>query len=217
MPSAFDLYLVVSGGELELERALRAVSAAPSGRLAVQARWKDEPDAVVRARTARLLEAAAPARVPVLVSGRADLARAAGASGVHLPERARPVADARAALGLEGALVGASCHDARGVEARAAEGADFVVLGPVGHVPGKSPAIDDATFRRSALGTSLPVFALGGVRDARDVARVRALGARGVAVQRAICAASDPARALWELLAALDAAPSLRVARSFVG
>lgn len=206
MAVSFDLYLVVSGGEPELERALVAVRAAPRGRLAAQARWKDEPDAVVLARTARLLEAARATAVPVLVSGRADLARAAGASGVHLPERAGPVPDARAALAAPSALVGASCHDERGVRARAAEGADFVVLGPVGDVPGKGPAMDDATFRAIAGHASVPIFALGGVASARDVARVRALGATGIAVQRAICAASDPESALAELLAALDAA-----------
>lgn len=204
MSLSFDLYLVVSGGEPELERALAAVRAAPPGRVAVQARWKDEPDAVIASRTARLVSAARPRGVPVLVSSRSDLASALGASGVHLPELGEPVMDARAAL-PPGALVGASCHDEHGVRTRAHEGANFVVLGPVGDVPGKGRALDDATFERIARTAPVPVFALGGISRSADVSRVLGLGAYGIAVQRAICASSTPAAALAALLTALDA------------
>ena len=205
MTLPFDLYLVVSGGEPELERAIAALRTAPSGRVAVQARWKDEPDAVVLSRTARLRIAAAPQGIPVLVSGRPDLARAAGASGVHLPERGGGVHEARAALCAR-ALVGASCHERIGVLARAEEGADFVTLGPIGEVPNKGPALDAAAFGAIARTVATPVLALGGVLGGRDVARVMALGARGIAVQRAICAAAEPEVALRALLDALDAA-----------
>src|SRR5438552_4629480 len=99
------------------------------------------------AATARRLEREAASLVPaasapVLVSGRADLALASGAAGVHLPERDLPVAAARGLLG-PGPLVGRSVHSAAAARRAEAEGADYVVFGPVfastSH-PGQRPA-----------------------------------------------------------------------------
>lgn len=195
----FDLYLVVGGGEPELARAIAAIEAAPPGRVAVQARWKDEADDVVLARTRRLLEVARPRGVPVLVNGRLDLVTASGADGVHLPEAGLDIDAVRASLPR--GLVGASVHDAVGLSRR--RDADFVVLGPVGDVPGKA-TISDLQFATISSTAHVPVLALGGVRDADDVARALRLGAHGVAVQRAILEASDPAAALITLVRALD-------------
>jgi thiamine-phosphate pyrophosphorylase len=91
----------------------------------------------------------------VLVNDRVDVALAAGAHGVHLPERGLALADARALL-PPGALVGVSRHDLAGVAAAAAAGADLIQLGPIWPSPGKS----------APLGT-------GALRDARDAIEPR--------------------------------------------
>ena len=89
-------------------------------------------------------------------------------------------------------------------EARAS-GADFVIFGPIFETPSK--VAYGAPQGVEALGsivanTRVPVLAIGGI-DATNVAAVRAAGAHGVAVIRAILGATDPAAATRTLLAAL--------------
>ena len=123
----------------------------------------------------------------MIVNDRCDVARAAGASGVHLKESGLEVSDARA---WDVGIVGASCHDARGVARRA--GADYVTLGPFAEVPGKGPALGAATFASIVREARMPVLALGGIDGGTARWAVRA-GAHGVAVVRAIQGAADPA------------------------
>jgi thiamine monophosphate synthase len=91
-----------------------------------------------------------------------------------------------------GALVGCSCHDAAGVVQRTSEGADYVLLGPLGEVPGK-PAFSPDAFRTIASAALVPIVALGGIASRKDADRAMALGASAIAVQRALVDASGPA------------------------
>jgi len=118
----------------------------------------------------------------VLVNGDAQLARAVGADGVHLPAamlmqlRQRP----------EFPLVGASCHDAGELARAAALGVDFAVLGPVQATashPQQTP-LGWEGFAGLIEGSPLPVYALGGMGHA-DLARALAAGAQGIAAIRA--------------------------------
>ncbi|HJL17322.1 MAG TPA: thiamine phosphate synthase, partial [Sandaracinaceae bacterium LLY-WYZ-13_1] len=108
-----------------------ALAAAPSGRVAVQARMKGAPARGL----ADLVRALAPicraAGAPLFVNDRADVARACGADGVHLPERGLRVDEARAVLG-PGAWIGRSCHDRAGLERAARGGASYATLAPIG-------------------------------------------------------------------------------------
>ncbi len=182
----------------QVERALGA-GAPPD--VAVQLRAKAlSARALLDAAVAiRAITRAAGARF--LVNGRLDVAVAAGADGVHLPEDGLPVAVVRALL--PSAIVGVSCHDAAGLARAAAEGADYATLGPIRAVPGKNPPMGVTGFAAHVLGASLPVLALGGV-DTPDVAALRDAGAHGVAVIRAVAAAAEPAAALRALARALD-------------
>jgi 8-oxo-dGTP diphosphatase len=131
--------------------------------------------------TRRVASLAHAAGARVLVNADVDLARAAGADGVHL------TGDQLAALGgrPEFALVGASTHSRREIERAGELGLDFVVLGPVQPTqshPGLSP-MGWSRFRRQADCTPLPVFALGGLR-AIDMAAAFEHGAHGIALQR---------------------------------
>lgn len=136
---------------------------APAGELAAQAR--------------RL---AAESRVPVVVSGRVDVALALGL-GVHLPERDLPVPAARRLLPT--ALLGRSVHDREGAVAAACGGADYVLLGPVFPTPTHpgAPALGVERFRDIAAQVSIPVLAVGGM----DPRRAAALGGAGYAAIRA--------------------------------
>jgi thiamine-phosphate diphosphorylase len=188
----FALMLVIDPRERGVLEALAQLSERMRGdRLAVQLRAKDATDAALIA-MARELAAVQPAMSRLIVNGRAAVARAIAADGVHLPEDAGVIRDARDALAA-GALVGASVHDEVGAMRRAAEGADYLVLGPVGDVPGK-PAIARASFAAIVARVGIPVLALGGIASEADADAALALGAAGIAVQRALL---DPRGRDW--------------------
>jgi thiamine-phosphate pyrophosphorylase len=132
-------------------------------------------------RLARRARAALPLPAVLLVNGRADLALAAGADGVHLPADGIPAGAVRARFG-SGLLIGVSTHRLEEVERARRDGADYVVFGPVYPTPAKAgcgtPAGLPALARAAALG--IPVYALGGVTLER-FGEVAAAGAAGVA------------------------------------
>jgi thiamine-phosphate diphosphorylase len=142
------------------------------------------PTAPVRAFLGALLELVAAATVPVLVSDRVDLALAAGAAGVNLPEAGLGTADARRLLGPE-PLLGRSLHSLDGVAAAAAGGADFVLLGPVFPTPSHpgSAGLGLEVLARAARSSAIPVLAIGGVNRERARLCLEA-GAAGYAAIR---------------------------------
>jgi 8-oxo-dGTP diphosphatase len=83
-------------------------------------------------------------------------------------------------------LCAASCHTAEELAKAGALGLDFAVLGPVQPTPSHpgAPAVGWERFGAIAAGTTLPVFALGGL-TAADLDRAIAHGAHGIALRRA--------------------------------
>src|SRR5262245_17284112 len=111
-----------------------ARDAARAGVERVQVREKDLPDAALLELVAAVVASVLGTATRVLVNGRPDVAEAAGAAGVQLPEAGLPVAEVKRVFpGLE---VGASRHSVAGALQAAAEGADFVLLGPIFPTPG---------------------------------------------------------------------------------
>ena len=85
----------------------------------------------------------------------------------------------------KGGLAAASCHTAQELGHAMAIGLDFAVLGPVKATashPGATLLGWDG-FRRIAAGTSIPVYAIGGLRPA-DLHDARRVGAHGLAMIR---------------------------------
>lgn len=199
---SFVLYLITDPSAGDVIGATRAALAAtPPGAVAVQARAKGASARELAALASALAPVCRAASAPLLVNDRADVAKVAGADGVHLPEAGLSVADARAILGA-GAPIGRSCHDRAGLEAAARAGASFATLAPIREVPGKGAPLGAAGLAAAVRGLELPVFALGGLA-ARDVPELLSAGARGVAVVRAVYGAADPAAAARELVSAL--------------
>ena len=130
---------------------------------------------------ARVVIPTAP--VPVLVNARVDVALAVGALGVHLPEQDLPVAAARRLLG--DGLVGRSVHSLEAALQAEADGADYLVLGPVFATATHShqQPLGLETLREVAGRVRVPVLAIGGVDEAR-AAECEAAGAAGFAAIR---------------------------------
>jgi thiamine-phosphate pyrophosphorylase len=152
----------------------RAVAGCSPDSVIVQVREKDLDGGPLLG-----LVRAAQRHAAVLVNDRLDVALAAGARGVHLPERGLSVGDARA-LAPPDFLVGVSRHAAPGDT-----GADLVHLGPIWATPSKPDAIP---LGEAALGwphAGAALVAVGGIDSADRARRAAAAGAAAVATIRA--------------------------------
>lgn len=117
----------------------------------------------------------------LLVNDRSDIARAAGADGVHLTARSLRPNVIREMFGKE-FLIGSSTHSLEEVVRARDEGADFVVFGPVYETESKrgyGPPVGLEQLRLATT-TELPVLALGGIRI-ENAADCFAAGASGIA------------------------------------
>jgi thiamine-phosphate pyrophosphorylase len=185
----------VPGGSDEIVQ--RALACVRGGATMVQLRLKDA-DARTQVEVARALIAALPARVPLIMNDRADLAIAAGAAGVHVGPADLPAAAVRRMLGPD-RIVGVSVgNDAESLQAR---DADYVGIGPVYATASKGDAGDAigvAELERLIALCARPAVGIGGI-DATNAGAVIAAGARGVAVIRALFSASDSEEAARQL------------------
>lgn len=130
----------------------------------------------------------------VIVNDRADIARATGAHGVHLPAGGLAVTDARRLCPPE-TLVGRSAHSVEGVRRAAEEQCDYVVLGPIWPTrshPERDALGVDALAAAATVGAR--VIAIGGVTPERAPA-CRDAGAWGIAALTALWDADDPGSA----------------------
>ncbi len=205
-PAAIPLppvHLVTGGDGDERGRLVALVAAALTGGVGlVQLREKALPDGKLLSLASELAGLCRERGALLVVNGRADVARAAGAAGVHLGERGLPVAAARLVLGA-GGLVGVSVHDREGAIRAAQAGADYLYFGHVYSSPSKEGLPPKGTVELAlvAAAVAVPVVAIGGVGPDR-VAEVAAAGAAGVAAVSVY--RSDPAgvarrlRAAWE-------------------
>jgi len=162
-----------------------------------------------RAREVRILTAQAKARF--IVNDRPDLARLAGADGVHLGQDDVTFRDARQIVGPT-SLIGISTHDREQLDRAILDGAGYIGVGPV--FPSTTKDFSDfaglAFVRLAAETTTLPWFALGGITE-ENVDRVLEAGATRIAVSSAIVRAERPRAAAAALRARLDALePELR-------
>ena len=106
-----------------------------------------------------------PAGTRILINERVDVALAAGAAGVHLPSRAVPPSRIRLVTPPD-FLIGVSCHSVEEVRRAEAEGAGYVVFGPIFPTTSKinyGPPQGLAALARACRAVRIPVLALGGV------------------------------------------------------
>jgi len=148
----------------------------------VQIREKDLPDQELFELTSKTLALARGSRCRILVNGRADIALASGAHGVHLPSTGLRLPDLASWL-PKNFLVGMSAHSIQEVRRAAREGADYVLLGPVFATPSKlkyGAPLGLEVLRAACTRTSVPVFGLGGIGPGQ-IGPILAAGSVGVA------------------------------------
>lgn len=178
-------------------QALEAALGAGGPVAAYQLRLKGAPDEAVLAAAAHLKPICAAQGVAFILNDRADLAKAAGADGVHLGQTDGSVAEARALMGRD-AQIGVTCHGSRHLAMEAGEaGADYVAFGAFFDTATKTV---EHRAEPSILGwwtaiSPIPCVAIGGITPANARPLVNA-GADFLAVSGAVWNAPDPAAAV---------------------
>lgn len=192
------IYLITSGQAtnqtwaVDCERILTLVRAAvAAGVSLIQLREKKLSALKLYELTLRAAKLTQHSSTRLLVNDRADIARAAGADGVHLTSQSLDIRVARATFGEE-FVIGVSTHTLD--EARAARDgeADFAVYGPVFETPAKTAlgmplGVDNLREAAAAL-SPFCLIAIGGITK-ENAALALQSGACGVAAIRAF---SDP-------------------------
>jgi thiamine-phosphate pyrophosphorylase len=168
----------------------------PTGTFEVQVREKHLDGGALLAYVRDVMAAAGDA--PVWVNDRLDVALAAGAVGVHLPERGMRPADARALAPK--LMIGGSVH-----APCAGFGFDTIQLGPIWDTPGKGPPLGTGNL---AFARGARLIAVGGIDTPGRAAEAISAGADGVAMIRAAWTAD--LRAFEDAVATARAAASAR-------
>ncbi len=186
-----------------------AKAALRGGADALQLREKNMADAELITRAEQLTELCRAHNALCIINDRPDIARLVHADGVHVGQDDLPVNAARRIVG-GACLVGKSTHTLDQARAAAAEGPDYIAVGPVfatetkpqEHIAGPK------TLRAVTAEAHMPVVAIGGITEARLDAVLDAggrcacvchavIGARGVeaaaaALKKAILARVPP-------------------------
>jgi thiamine-phosphate pyrophosphorylase len=163
----------------------------------LQVRAKDVSGAELLDLASQIVKLAHARDAIVIVNDRADIARLAGADGVHVGQDDLPPADVRRIVGHD-AIVGLSTHTVGQMTAAVTQPVSYVAIGPVFGTATKATGYDaiglDMVRAAAALArrTSLPLVAIGGIT--LDTAQqVIDAGADSVAVIGDLIAPPDPA------------------------
>jgi thiamine-phosphate pyrophosphorylase len=139
-----------------------------------------------------------PFSIKIIVNDRVDVALAAGAQGVHLGHASAPAREVvswcRAGNAPADFLVGVSCHSLEGAQDAESAGTSYTYFGPIYETPSKIPfgkphGVEE--LAQVAKAVSIPVIAIGGVKESNAAECIRA-DAAGVAAIRMIQDAADP-------------------------
>lgn len=157
---------------------------------------------------------ARPAGATVIVNDRADIAKLAGADGVHVGQEDLDPADARRILGGF-AMIGLSTHSIDQARAASRAPVDYIAVGPVFPTSSKDVAsaavgtslVSEVRAMLDAEGIAKPIVAIGGITLERAAGVIRA-GAASVAVISDLLATGDPAARVRDYLRALGVAGS---------
>lgn len=200
------LYVLVGGLPTLGDLTWVVGEALAGGAQVIQLREKNLSDRELlrRAREVRILTVQARARF--ILNDRPDLARLAGADGVHLGQDDMQPRDARRVLG-PAAVLGVSTHSREQLEKAVLDGAGYLGVGPV--FASRTKDFDEFAglgyVRQAAETSTLPWFAIGGIGP-ENLDRVLEAGATRVAVSSAVVKAERPREAAAALRARLDAA-----------
>lgn len=206
MPSLESRLLLVTDRQQTKGRPLLSVlaQALKAGSLAIHLRERDLCAKELLALADEIRQLAEPRGSQLLINDRLDVALSVEGAGLHLRSDSMPLPVARRLIGAH-RLLGVSVHSVSEAVQAEADGADYIVFGPVYETPSKhmyGPPLGLSKLEHAARAVRVPIVGIGGVTASR--ARVmRSAGAFGVAVITAILGAEDAEAATRALLDAL--------------
>ena len=179
LPALYAISNTQELGEVEFMRRLDA--ALQKGLRLVQLREKDYSREALRALALKMLPLMRQQDARLIINADIELAKEIGADGVQIT--GAQLAELRERPAVE--WCAASCHNAAELRRAEALGCDFAVLSPV--LPTRShpgaPHLGWDDFAAIAAGSSIPVYALGGLMQA-DMQTAWQRGAHGIALLR---------------------------------
>lgn len=199
------LYVLITEDLCKGDWLATAEAAIIGGADCVQLREKDLPDGELLNRAKALTELAHRHEGMCIINDRPDIARLAGADGVHVGQDDLTVAQARRIAGGN-LLVGISTHSPEQIQAAASQNPDYLAIGPMFTSPTKPEAERhaprDQLIRSARAEYQGPVVAIGGI-DADNVSDLKAAGVRTVCVCSSVIATADAKAAAGQLKTAL--------------
>ncbi|HEX4146153.1 MAG TPA: thiamine phosphate synthase [Pirellulales bacterium] len=193
------LYVLIDGHESAEALARWVDTLVGAGVDMIQLRDKRLADGELLARARVVRRQTHGTRTLLIMNDRPDIARLAGADGVHVGQEELSVKDARSIVGPD-ALVGRSTHSLQQAREAVLDGANYIGVGPVFPSSTKQfvefPGLE--LLRAVSNEIRLPAFAIGGI-DAGNLADVRACGFDRVAVSGAVSKSASPADTVREL------------------
>lgn len=206
MPSLDSRLLLVTDRHQTKDRPLVSVltQALKAGSAAIQIRERDLCARDLLALANRIQQLAAPCQSQLLINDRLDVALSLEGAGVHLRSNSLPVSVVRSLIGIH-RLLGVSAHSVDEAMRAEADGADYVVLGPIYETPSKQmygPPLGLSKLEAASRAVRVPIIGIGGVTAAR-AREMRLAGAFGVAVVTAVLRAEDVEAATRALLDAV--------------
>jgi len=198
-----SLYLVTDRHQTNGRPLVPLIEQAVAGGLRVVQLRERDLDAPALLTLARDVQVAIKSsKALLLINDRVDVALACGAAGVHLRSDSLPVGVARKLLGAA-RIIGVSTHSVDEAVRAEAEGADFVVVGPIYDTPSKreyGAPLGVQSLEEAARRCRIPVLAIGGITPAR-LSEVKRAGASGAAVVSSILTASSIEAATKQFIA----------------
>jgi thiamine-phosphate pyrophosphorylase len=170
----------------------------------IQLRHKTLPRGQLLELARRMRDVTSAAGALLIVNDHVDIARLAGAAGVHLGPDDLSLEAARR-IGGDRLLIGASASSLAAAKAAVASGADYIGSGATFPTPLKPDkgVIGPAGVAAIVAAVKVPVFAIGGI-DESNVSQLTALGIKRACVIRALGDAPDPESAARRLRGMLD-------------
>jgi thiamine-phosphate pyrophosphorylase len=202
---AFRFYPIIDAevcGSRGRDPVTTAVACLRGGARVLQIRAKSASSAAFLSLSDVIVREARPWRAMVIVNDRADIARIAGAGGVHVGQDDLPPGDA--ALVLGSGVVGVSTHDERQVDQAMGTRADYIAVGPVYGTATKNTGYTarGLDLVRYASDRGKPLVAIGGITLDR-IPELRDAGVAAVAVITDLLDGDDPEARTREYVRAL--------------
>lgn len=164
----------------------------------VQLREKDKTPDEILASAREIAPVCKKYGVPFIMNDSIELARAAGADGVHLGQSDVPGDNVRELAG--DLILGLSANTVESAKRAQALGADYLGVGAVFGTTTKHDArhLSPESLREITSAVDVPVVAIGGI-NADNILQLTGCGMQGAAVVSALFAQDDPRQAARDL------------------